>query len=185
MFTILIINQKGGVGKTTMADELAFALRRKELSASYISTDPQGGSIHVSNDEGNTDFQVVDTAGVLTENLNEWCRAADMVLIPMLPSTRDLEPTIRTYELAMASGTKAPIGFVINGYYARGVLERQLKEHLTDQGCLIWTEIPRTVALSRAASLGESIADYDPRNPAVAAFDKLAEIVVNEAEKTA
>ena len=46
MFTVLIINQKGGVGKTTIADELAFALERREYKTVYVSTDPQGGAVH-------------------------------------------------------------------------------------------------------------------------------------------
>ena len=29
MYTILMLNQKGGVGKTTIADELSFALERR------------------------------------------------------------------------------------------------------------------------------------------------------------
>ena len=81
MFTILFLNQKGGVGKTTIADELAFALERRGKSVAFVSTDPQGGSIHEACSEPEQaeqcDFQVVDTAGVLKDGIREWCRDAD------------------------------------------------------------------------------------------------------------
>jgi len=109
MFTVLIINQKGGVGKTTIADELAFALTRKDKKINFVSTDPQGGCVHeVDYQDKDAEYQIVDTAGVLTESLSDWCKEADMVVIPMLSSIRDLEPTLRTYELAATSKTKAP-----------------------------------------------------------------------------
>ena len=87
MLTILIANQKGGVGKTTIADELAFELERRGASVSFISTDPQGGSVHETDDgDEERDWRIVDTPGVLADALPEWCEAADMVLVPMLPS---------------------------------------------------------------------------------------------------
>ena len=46
MYTILMLNQKGGVGKTTIADELSFALERRGKTVAFVTTDPQGGSVH-------------------------------------------------------------------------------------------------------------------------------------------
>jgi chromosome partitioning protein len=69
MYTILMLNQKGGVGKTTIADELSFALERRGKTVAFVTTDPQGGSVHEICDDPDfaeeCDFQVVDTAGVL------------------------------------------------------------------------------------------------------------------------
>ena len=66
MFTILFLNQKGGVGKTTLADELAFALERRGSTVAFVSTDPQGGSVHEVCDDPDyaesCDYQIVDTA---------------------------------------------------------------------------------------------------------------------------
>ena len=67
MYTILLLNQKGGVGKTTIADELSFALERRGKAVAFVTTDPQGGSVHEVCDDPDyaeeCDFQVVDTAG--------------------------------------------------------------------------------------------------------------------------
>ena len=89
MYTILMLNQKGGVGKTTIADELSFALERRGKTVAFVTTDPQGGSVHEVCDDPDfaeeCDFQVVDTAGVLVGGVNDWCRAANLILVPMLP----------------------------------------------------------------------------------------------------
>lgn len=111
MYTILMLNQKGGVGKTTIADELSFALERRGKTVAFVTTDPQGGSVHEVCDDPDfaeeCDFQVVDTAGVLVGGVNDWCRAANLILVPMLPSTRDMEPTLRTLDIVRESGTGA------------------------------------------------------------------------------
>lgn len=188
MFTVLIINQKGGVGKTTIADELVFALERRGLKAAYVSTDPQGGSVHEQpEDYGEieaSDFQIVDTAGVLSGGLGEWCANADLVLIPLMPSSRDIEPTLRTYEIAKENvRADAPIRFIVNGYYPYGVLDGELLEFMKDEGLPVLVKIPKTVALARAAGRGVSVADFDAKNPSVAAFELLADEVLKFSEE--
>lgn len=158
MLTILIANQKGGVGKTTIADELAFELERRGASVSFISTDPQGGSVHETDDgDEERDWRIVDTPGVLADALPEWCEAADMVLVPMLPSPRDIEPTLRTIEVARKS-TSAPVAVVVNQYNPYGVLDRQLAEYLAGEGERVIAKVPKAVALAQAAAGGCSVA---------------------------
>lgn len=187
MYTILLLNQKGGVGKTTIADELAFALERRGMSVAFVSTDPQGGSVH----EACTDpdyaeacnFQIVDTAGVLKDGVDDWCRAADIILVPMLPSTRDVEPTERTLEVVKSSGTRAGAHVVVNCFYAYGVLERDLIEYLKEGGVPVIGKVPRAAALSRAAAAGVSVAEFSPKSHVVPAIEDLTDKILNEKEK--
>ena len=178
MYTILMLNQKGGVGKTTIADELSFALERRGKTVAFVTTDPQGGSVHEVCDDPDfaeeCDFQVVDTAGVLVGGVNDWCRAANLILVPMLPSTRDME---------RESGTGAKAYVIVNNFYAYGTLDRQLVEYLEGEGVPIIAKIPRAVALSRAAAAGVSVAEYDPKSHVVAPIELLADSVLNEEEK--
>lgn len=129
------------------------------------------------------DFQVVDTAGVLVGGVNDWCRAANLILVPMLPSTRDMEPTLRTLDIVRESGTGAKAYVIVNNFYAYGTLDRQLVEYLEGEEVPIIAKIPRAVALSRAAAAGVSVAEYDPKSHVVAPIELLADSVLNEEEK--
>ena len=184
---ISIVNQKGGVGKTTIADELSFALERRGKTVAFVSTDPQGGSVHevcTDPDFAETcDFQIVDTAGALSDGMGDWCRAADVILVPMLPSTRDMEPTLRTLDIARESGTRADIYLVVNSFYAFGRLDRQLVEYLESEGLPIIAKIPRAVALSQAAGEGVSVAEFDSHSHAIPALEELADKILEIKEK--
>lgn len=184
MFTVLFLNQKGGVGKTTLADELAFALERRGQTVAFVSTDPQGGSVHEVCEDPDyaeeCDFQVVDTAGTLDDGMADWCRAADMVLVPMLPSTRDMEPTMRTLAIAKESDTEAQV--IINCYYAFGRLDRQLVEYLEAEGVPVIGKVPRAVALSQAAGEGMSVAKYAPLCRALPAIEEIADEIMKVKE---
>lgn len=177
MLTILIANQKGGVGKTTIADELAFALERRGFKVAFVSTDPQGGSIHVPAIEESTiedcDFQIVDTAGVLHEELSKWAKSSDVILVPLLPSTRDLPPTLRTLGVVQDSGSSAETLVVINMFNALGIMDRHLSEFFDSYDDIDYVTIPRTVALPQAASLKMSLHDFAPSHSANAAFENL------------
>ena len=187
MYTILLLNQKGGGGKTTIADELAFAFERRGMTVAFVSTDPQGGNVHKVCDDPDyaesCDFQIVDTAGVLKNGMDDWCRAADMILVPMLPSTRDVEPTMRTLEIAAASKTQAKTFIILNCFYAFGRLDRDLVEYLGSENIPVMAKIPRAVALAQAAAEGKSVAEYAPRSHAVPAFELLADDILAEKEK--
>ena len=175
MFTILVANQKGGVGKTTIADELSFELERRGRSVSFMTVDPQGGSIHEADEDGEErDYRVVDTPGVLADALPEWCDAADMVLVPMLPSSRDLEPTLRTIEVARKA-TDAPVRVVVNQYNPYGILDRQLAEYLESEGLRVIGKVPKAVALAQAAAQGCSVSELRSGRHALTAFERLAD----------
>ena len=187
MYTILMLNQKGGVGKTTIADELAFALERRGKTVAFVTVDSQGGATNEACDDPDyietCDYQVVDTPGVIKEGVEDWCRAADLILVPVLPSTRDTEATMRTLGVIRESGTSAKAFAIINCFYAYGILDRGLVDFFTGEGIPVLTKVPRTADLSKAAAAGVSVAEFAPRNKAVEVFDKLAEKVCEGLEE--
>lgn len=123
MLTILVINSKGGSGKTTLTTNLASYFAVKEFKTAIIDYDPQGSSlqwlnvrpaslarIHGANGapaKGNsplhsmkawipdaTEVLVIDApAGVCGLQLKELVRKSNFIVIPVAPSPIDIRAT--------------------------------------------------------------------------------------------
>ncbi len=123
MLTILVINSKGGSGKTTLATNLAAYYASKKILTAIMDYDPQGSSIQwlrVRPDDAQkihganaapakgavplrsthawipleTEITIIDApAGTKGLLLQELVRKADFIVIPVAPSAIDIHAT--------------------------------------------------------------------------------------------
>ena len=122
MKTILVINSKGGSGKTTAVTNLAAYFAGKNMNTAIMDYDPQGSSLHwlksrppnlktihganAARQKGNmfrswqmaipkdTECLIIDSpAGVDGLLLQELVRKSDFIVIPVAPSSIDIHAT--------------------------------------------------------------------------------------------
>lgn len=117
MKTVLVASSKGGVGKTTIATHLAAQAALAGLRTVLIDADPQGSSTrwaerraelesavlpldgsrrtwqkHLPDDAQRV---VIDApAGATAESLDVFLEQADVLVVPVLPSTLDIDATV-------------------------------------------------------------------------------------------
>lgn len=117
MKKILICNQKGGVGKSLIADELAFSFERSNTPLAFLDLDNQGGTIHKTNPNEEAKVVIIDTPGALQTQLKDWLADADVVIIPTRTTSRDIEPLQRMQRAVQTSvKPSTPVLYVLNGW---------------------------------------------------------------------
>lgn len=115
MKNIVICNQKGGVGKTLISDELAFMFEKDEIKINFYDLDQQGGTLHKTQESEDAAVSIIDTPGALMSELPEWIKAADMIIIPTLMSNRDAAPLERMLQIvAKNKKAKTPVLVIMN-----------------------------------------------------------------------
>lgn len=166
MKTILVCNQKGGVGKSLVADEIAFSFERSGIPVSFYDLDTQGGTLHKTHEADGAQVAVVDTPGALQEALSDWLKEADVVVIPTRTTSRDIEPLMRMRN-AVKKSKKAKVIYVLNGWN-RFKASRDFLEWFegTCKGADV-VRLPQSEQFVQAGADSKSVVEYARRGRAV------------------
>lgn len=164
MKTILICNQKGGVGKSMLCDEICYALERDQVKFNLYDLDQQGSLTHEAREIDDAAVAVVDTPGALQNDLTKWIEAADMVIVPTLMTRKDLAPLERMIKILEPFEGKKPILYVLN-MYDRTNMTKDFNTWFDENYPECNTAIlARTTALPQADACGQSVVDFAPRS---------------------
>lgn len=189
MPVISFLNQKGGVGKTTLAVHVADALTRRKHKTLLVDADPQGSALDwAAARQGEPRFPVIGLPrpsihkelGAIAQGY-EWtvidgpprvyevARSAIMasgaVIIPVQPSPYDVWSANEILELFKESDVYRPDvrrAFVINRKIANTAIGRDVTAALAEyQLPVLKAAICQRVSFADSATLGKTVFDVD------------------------
>lgn len=201
MKIIAFLNQKGGVGKTTLATNIARAIQTDGHNVLLVDSDPQGSardwraanedhSLPVVGLDRKTldkdiravskgyDYIVIDGAPQLAELSAAAIKCADLVLIPVQPSPYDVWACGDLIDLLKArqevTDGKPKAGFVISRVIKHTQLSRDVVEALGDYGLPVLDEtVGQRQAYPKTAAQGLTVIDTDPEGDAALEVKRL------------
>lgn len=201
-----ILNQKGGVGKTTLSVNLAACLARTGARVLLIDADPQGSSLDwaaarqseplfsvvgfprstIHKEIGQIgqgyDHIVIDGPPRVTDLARSAIMASDIVLIPVQPSPYDIwaaEEVVKLVDEARIYKENIKSAFVVNRKITNTAIGRDVREALAAYPVhVLQSSVAQRVVFAEAAAQGQAIFEIDPTGPAVAEIEAVvAELV--------
>lgn len=193
MKVIAILAHKGGVGKTTLAINLAVAAQEAGLSAAIIDLDPQASARFWSQRRADsnalallvvdsainglnvplaalaelkTDIVFLDLATSIEQGSDVVCALADFILIPAQPSPVDLHAVART--MAIADDAKKPASAILNlcPHYGSATSDAANAILSKFRFPLAEQTLGRRVAHQKAYLQGQGVCETEPRSKA-------------------
>ena len=201
MIVISVLNQKGGVGKTTLSVNLAAELaRRSGARVLLVDADPQGSaldwaaartadplisvvgfprpSIHKEIEQigYGYGFVVIDGPPRVTDLARSAIMAADLVLIPVQPSPYDIWAADEVVKLIEEANIYKSLksAFVVNRKIANTALGRDVSEALAAYSVpVLACTIGQRVIFAEAVAQGLAVFEVDPDGPAAQEIETL------------
>ncbi len=190
---IMVINAKGGSGKTTIATNLASYFANQNKNVTIVDYDPQGSSLDwlaarssakppiigiagfnkkAEKPKRNTDIVIMDVpAAVHGTELTRLIRKAETILVPVLPSPIDMRAATHFLDelkkSAPVAQKKAKVALVANRAREITNIAWELEEFLSTQKIPYLTMLRDNQNYVRAAERGLGIFEMGPAATAV------------------
>jgi chromosome partitioning protein len=191
-----ILNQKGGVGKTTLSISIAHELARRNSADEIlvVDSDPQQSSLNWSEvRESKLPFAVIgfskkslhrdlpsiaknykhviiDGPPRVTELARSCIMASDLILVPCTPSPYDIWASTETIELIKEASVykeKLKSAFVINRKISNTAIGRDVIEILCGMELVVLgSHVNQRVIFAEAAASGKTVFDLEPEGKA-------------------
>ena len=203
MKVIGFLNQKGGVGKTTLAVHVADVLSRRGHRTLLVDADPQGSALDWAASRQSAplfpvaglprasihkelpvlakgfEFVVIDGPPRVYDVAKSAIMASDLIVIPVQPSPYDVwaakEIMDQLREVAVYKPALQSV-FAINRKIVNTALGRDVAQALQEYPIpVLKTAICQRVAFAESATRGQTVFDTDPASPACKELNALVD----------
>lgn len=202
---ISFVNQKGGVGKSTTAINLAASLKRKNHNLVLIDADPQGSVVQWHAVENNNafeilhhpepldkfdikelaadyDYVVIDAPPAIGQIAKSILEVSDLVIVPLSPSSLDIWSgwgTLEMIEEAKQTNPDLIVRLLVNRKIPGTRVGRDAREAIEVFDMDIFqTELCQRVAFIDAMTSGVSVMQYAPTSKAANEIERLTEEIM-------